>query len=127
VGEEREQREQQQSAPLLGMLNAFINAFAELLVGKMLMRLDARSDAHSVPRIMGNADEFGFAIGMSGQKVRRLLRRGLPHIKIGAQIRIYFHAPEVHAWLHEHGDYLDEEGDAVEATHPSESRKAATS
>jgi hypothetical protein len=65
-------------------------------------------NAQVVPRVAGNPEEWGSAWGMSGQKVRELVRRGLPHVRIGAQTRIMFASPEVLAWLREHGDYLAE-------------------
>ncbi len=58
-----------------------------------------------VPRLAFSPEEFGHALGMSAPKIRDLMRRGMPSVRIGAQTRIV--AAEAMAWLRVHGDYLE--------------------
>jgi hypothetical protein len=59
----------------------------------------------SIPRVAYSYDEAGYALGLSGATIRKLVRAGMPSIAAGPSSRRIV-LSEAIAWMREHGDQL---------------------
>jgi hypothetical protein len=76
------------------------------LIMRELADEGAFTPTDTVPRASYSLAEFGYAHGICDSTVRKLVRAGMPHMKIGAQIRIE-PGPALE-WLRQHGARIAE-------------------